>query len=65
LISQSGGRETKKFVSASIVVKGKAAVTRKAPNDAQQPRHAAAANLAKYVIDDDSEEDKEHIGTNC
>ncbi len=33
------------------------------PNDAQQPRHAAAAKPAKYVIDDDSddEEEKEHI----
>jgi hypothetical protein len=85
LNSQSGGRENTKFVSASIVAKGKATVTRKAPatakkkaarkldsddeeddfadaprlaameepdvlpNDAQQPRRAAAAKPAKYV----------------
>ena len=47
--SQSGGRESKKFVSASIVAKGKAAVTSKAP--------ATAKKKAARKLDSDDEVD--------
>ena len=49
LNSQSGGRENTKFVSASIVAKGKATVTRKAP--------ATAKKKAVRKLDSDDEED--------